>query len=723
MTFPKLLVLLFLLPLSTVFAQQEIGKWRYHAALYNMKYHAVAGDVIYAGNDLGTFYKYTPNDGSIKTLSQIDGFADHRVSYLNYSSNHQILIVGYLSGQIDLVKGNQILNVNDIYRNETITGSKRINHINIEGNIAYLSTDFGVVVLDYLNGLIKETYRYIGPNGSEPEVISSALINNNIYICTSQSVQVGSMNGSNLSDFNNWVVFDASQNTPNDSIVGLATNKDSLFLVSGSKMQTLQAQNWIDYQSYTRPITGLKQGENNFAIAYSDSVSVYDQGHTIYQSSNYTTITDASWQNNELIVSDSTNGLIINEAPLSVNSPLTNNYVSFKHSNGVNYFLPNQSNEAFYAYNNHIWGNYQGITNVIDAAYSSRTNKTYFATMGNGLKSQNGDNFESEDSASFPTAPDGKVYISALQPDYDGYVWGTVYSSTTNAFTNSIFKVTEEEIIFYNISFNQARNVKDFRIDAQGVLWMLSEQGNIIVFNPETSQLKVYYHLTNNIIGRALSIDLSTEGNILIGTQGGLSIAYNTANVFTNPSFTFSRPIIGDQYLLNNQTVSSIQLDGGGNLWAGTTTGIYFFDKSFSEQIFHFTSSNSPLLSNNVTFVGFDETNGEVFIQTAEGLFSYQGFSTDATLENKDQVNIFPNPVHPTYNGVVAIRGLARNVNVKITDLAGNLAYETYAEGGTAAWDMNLLSGERATTGVYLIFATDTDGNETFVGKLAIINQ
>ena len=48
--------------------------------------------------------------------------------------------------ELDVIN-NEIINIDDIFRT-SIIGSKKINHIFFHQNIAYLSTDFGLVQLD-----------------------------------------------------------------------------------------------------------------------------------------------------------------------------------------------------------------------------------------------------------------------------------------------------------------------------------------------------------------------------------------------------------------------------------------------------------------------------------------------------------------------------------------------------------------------------------------------
>jgi hypothetical protein len=62
-----------------------------------------------------------------------------------------------------------------------------------------------------------------------------------------------------------------------------------------------------------------------------------------------------------------------------------------------------------------------------------------------------------------------------------------------------------------------------------------------------------------------------------------------------------------------------------------------------------------------------------------------------------------------------------QNANVKITDIHGNLVYETTALGGQAIWNGKNFNGDRVATGVYLIFSTDETGEHTVTGKIMFI--
>ena len=88
-------------------------------------------------------------------------------------------------------------------------------------------------------------------------------------------------------------------------------------------------------------------------------------------------------------------------------------------------------------------------------------------------------------------------------------------------------------------------------------------------------------------------------------------------------------------------------------------------------------------------------------------------------------VYAWPNPVRPDYTGPIAIRGLARDAVVKITDVRGQILYETRSLGGQAIWNGRDLNGHQASTGVYLVFSSaGSDGfnkPDALVTKILVV--
>ena len=119
--------------------------------------------------------------------------------------------------------------------------------------------------------------------------------------------------------------------------------------------------------------------------------------------------------------------------------------------------------------------------------------------------------------------------------------------------------------------------------------------------------------------------------------------------------------------------------------------------------------------------MAMNNATGELFVATELGVASYRADVSQAA-ENYDNVKVFPNPVRPDFTGWITVQGLMENSLVKITDVAGNLFSQGYANGGTYVWDGRTAGGERVKTGVYLIYASQSGGKSGVVAKVMVVN-
>jgi hypothetical protein len=101
-------------------------------------------------------------------------------------------------------------------------------------------------------------------------------------------------------------------------------------------------------------------------------------------------------------------------------------------------------------------------------------------------------------------------------------------------------------------------------------------------------------------------------------------------------------------------------------------------------------------------------------------MVSFLGTSTQPS-DNLADVYVYPNPVRPGFSGTVKISGLTDKAIVKITDIEGNLVYETTTAGGTIEWDTTAFGKYKVASGVYMIFVSSEDGLQTTVKKVMII--
>jgi len=222
-----------------------------------------------------------------------------------------------------------------------------------------------------------------------------------------------------------------------------------------------------------------------------------------------------------------------------------------------------------------------------------------------------------------------------------------------------------------------------------------------------------------------LSIEEDLDGEIWVGTAQGLVIIYSPESIFSeegyDAEFIYIEQDGNTQKLLETEAINAIEIDGSNRKWIATrNSGAFLFSDDGLRQVYHFTQKNSPLLSNSVYDIAINHSNGEVFFGSEKGIMGF--FSTATNFDNEmKEVKVFPNPVRPEYEGNITIDGLAYDTNVKITDIQGNIMYETTSEGGRAIWNGRRFDGERPATGVYLIYVTTKDGSADDVRKITFI--
>jgi hypothetical protein len=232
---------------------------------------------------------------------------------------------------------------------------------------------------------------------------------------------------------------------------------------------------------------------------------------------------------------------------------------------------------------------------------------------------------------------------------------------------------------------------------------------------------------TNTI--NCITVDL--DGDVWVGTQQGVVSFECGSNIFSSdaPCASGRRRIVNvdgfNGYLLETEDVKTIAVDGANRKWFGTTNGIFVQSPDGLEQVARYTSTNSPLFDNAVTDIAINQISGEVWIGTEKGVLSLRSGAVEGTKINRPTAYAYPNPVQPGYDGPIAVYGLARDANVKITDVAGNLVYEGKALGGQAVWNGRDYLGNRVKSGVYMIFATSEatfEEPDAIMVKIVILN-
>ncbi|HKK41609.1 MAG TPA: two-component regulator propeller domain-containing protein, partial [Bacteroidales bacterium] len=258
-------------------------------------------------------------------------------------------------------------------------------------------------------------------------------------------------------------------------------------------------------------------------------------------------------------------------------------------------------------------------------------------------------------------------------------------------------------------------------------LYVLDDNNTPGNFNDDRTKKMLVEDGEGKIISVVYSIAEDLDGNIWVGTDQGPLVYYNPERIFDGDAKASRIKIPRNDgtgladYLLGTEAVTAIAVDGANRKWLGTSaSGTYLVTADGTKTLENFNEQNSPILSNTVVSLAVDNKTGDVWFGTSKGIQSYRSNAT-AGGDNFSNVYSFPNPVRDDYSGNVTITGLLRNTQIRITDISGNLVYETVSDGGQATWDLQTYNGRRVTTGVYLVFCASEDGSQSCVTKMLVI--
>jgi hypothetical protein len=708
-----------------------IGGWRLHISYDEIIDVDFSGETVYAAAEMGVAI-FDQEDGSFSSLTKLNGLTGSGITAIGADNEREQLIITYEDSNIDLVTPDGVINYSVLRDVTSITGSKKVNDVYVHHSLAYLSTDYGVVVFDLAAKEVKETWRDLGPLGAEAKIFNASIFGDSIAISTDQGVLIGNLND-NLLDYNFWKRFDADEFSNGTSFVQwldgtlyAAITETGVFQRIGNGFDLLASYGTNEFMSF-------ESDANSLIFSISDKVVIYTpgDGFTEITDANITTPRIAKRSGNILWIGDSNNGIVTNItgvfSPLKPNGPSLGNNFRLRYANGKIYALsggfsedglPLDHEPLLNIFENGTWDSetltFNDLTDV-----TTLYNNRYVSSFSGGLIQFKPDGtlvvYDESNSPLLANETTGEISIAALEPTTEG-VWVANYNTSSPLH----FLKYDNTWTSYTPSLNQARYLTDLSVDLFGNVWgavLPSEGGGLIFFNPETGETKRFTETTGAgaLPNRSvLSVATDREGYVWVGTS--LGVGY-----FFSESADAVRPIFESRFLLKDESINKIVVDGGNRKWMATNRGVWLFNPTGEELVYNFNTTNSPLLSDVVKDITIDEQSGEVFFATDKGIAS---FRSDATTggETFATIKIFPNPVTAKFNGRVGITGLATDAVVKITDVSGKLLWQGVANGGTATWNVMDYNGSRAKTGIYLVFAATADGGDSAVGKIVIID-
>ncbi len=755
---------------------QQLGTWRLHLSYYIATTSEAGGSTIYSLMN-GNLLSYDTEDGEVRTYDHMGILSDVGIAYIAYSNEADKLLIVYNNGNIDLLdKDDNVQNLSSL-KDKTML-NKEVANVSIAGSMAYLATGFGFVEVDMKEGVFRNTYRlpytiycitasdeavFIGT----PEGIRYCKKEDNLQLAENWKIRLG------WGGFNSMLFF---QNKL------IAKNQDGIFVLdpyNTSKQYRITQGNFTSLKQIGKQLFWHNKKTYGFTsdVSGTDPTTLGAAVTTISCENNWS---DVSHANGTYWMSEQENGLrgykmsgnefIPTGEVIQPSSPIRDLGYNVSWAGdrllvagGINTVSSFENPATSMYYENGEWTNFTELertgrfakvtpVNTTDLVQDPLDDTHHFASPyrsglceyrnGKFVELYNPDNSPLKSGWPNPLSSNyyKQVFCSALSYDADGNLW------MAQSMLDTTFYVRKPDGKWMNLYYENFRQtslidkilhhssgiklISSRRLERRGI-FCIDMKGTERTTDDKTRLLQDFVNQddTPYLPDQFFCLCEDLDGMVWVGTSAGLFVIEDVTKVF-DKDFHFTQIKINRNdgsgladYLFNDVSISCIAIDAANRKWIGTqSNGAYLISDDGQEMLHHFTTEDSPLLSNNVQSIAVHPGTGEVAFGTDKGICTFISDATTPEEElKKSNVVVFPNPVTPDYNGPIAIRGLVEDSEVKIISTGGQLVWNGTSSGGTCTWNGVANNGKPVASGIYHVVANTPEGGKAIMTRIVIV--
>jgi len=777
--------LLVLLSLSIV-AQVAMGKWRTHFAYNNVSQIAQSDNKIFAVSE-GALFSVDKQDGEsgIEFYSKLNGLNSSDISRIEFDPTSKQLLIVYSNGNIDLMTSGGVINIPDLY-NKIMSTSKDINQIQFYKGKAYLSCNFGILVLNLQKNEVADTY-YIGPNASEVKVLNTTIYNGYIYAATANTLFKASVSEPNLVNYQYWSTVSGLPGS--GDIQAISSFSDQLILQRGGKLYKQGSDDiWIPILT-TVNVTNFNVTGESMNVFDGSAAYLVDKQFVTKTVNNLGILTDAEYDAANKTYWFAANALgVISYKQSGTNDAIVNYFKPAGPAVNIPWNMTFAGKKLFVVqggrwagqyfrdgdvmmYEDGKWSNIYAKTiqdstkskvlDFMNVAVDPTDNKHFFVTSyGTGLyefknnlfsKWWNYSNSTIQTHPAVPNVPNEYSRLDGAIFDKQGnllFCNSAVSASIKFLLANGTWgqltypgagRETMGKMIINNLNPNQKWII--CARAGQGII-VFDDNGTLADQTDDDKSKSTfisaftYPETDSNGQSKAMTVypnglyDITQDKNgvIWVGTDIGPFLFSNLSNA-TKSDYTCSRVKIPRNdstnladYLLVNEKIKAIAIDGANRKWIGTESSGVYLMSENGQQTIQHFTVSNSPLLSN------DILSIAINPSSGEVFFGTgQGivsYQSDASeaAETFNNVHAYPNPVREGFTGVITITGLVVNTQVKITDINGNLVCQTISNGSIATWDGKDVHGRKVNTGIYLALCSNEDGTQSTITKILVVN-
>ncbi len=728
-----------LLLLLTAYTDAQI--WQNYSDMKNIKGIAASDTHIWSATS-GGISSFDTKENLFEIINKTAGLSSQIITSIAVDKTGKIWI-GSFEGFINVYdpKNSSLVKINDIAN--TTKSQKQINDIYVSNDTAFVSTDFGLSLINTTTYTFLDSFLKLGTFASEVKVRNS-IKNNLLYVATESGIAVQKPGAQNLLAPESWNNFNLFSDIKVSNINKIGFFKNKLVVATNTGVYSLGDNNvWNLIALGGMNVKDIFAYQNELLMATSSelyTISEINSVISIY--SNINLIFTSVIKNSLGTFIGTDKGLVKltgNETSILIpEGPTSNNFINISVDNKSNLWVATGRDVygiGVFQFDGSSWKDYNITTNpeLVSNAYhnvfASSEGTIYFANWGRGFSTFkdgifNNYNAKTSDLVGIPADPNF-VVIYDLKTDSRGNIWMTNLQSASR----KPLSVMTPEKKFYHYEFkspliNENELIGNLVIDQNDRKWFAVTVGDRGLYYYDEN--KTFENLTDDKFGyfgrndglisdeiTSLAIDL--RGQLWIGTNQGISLIPDVSKPKITNAIALS---------LRSQSISSILVDPLNNKWIATKNGIYYFSSDGIQLLEHYTIENSPLPTNDIKNLAFDKKKGILYAGSDYGLTSLK---TSALLpqESFSELFVYPNPLYIDGNEVkLTIEGLVQNSKIKIFSVSGQMINEISTPGGSVAfWNGKDLDGKYVASGIYIIVAYDSEGNNSTTSKVAVINK
>jgi len=722
---------------------QNISSWQNHTNMTNIKSIVIDNNNIWAGTNGGVF-RFLETDSSYQKLTKSEGLSGQTITAISIDNNNKIWI-GTIEGYINVYDPslNQIKTILEI--NKTNKNLKSINDITISGDTAFVSTDFGLSLINTNNLSFYDSVLKFGDFVAETPV-QNVYLGSTIYVVTNSGIAIKKGSTQNLSAPESWDNISLTSQIHADTIYTIIEFQNNLFAATNKGLIKQTDNVWQTLLYSGRDVFDLLIKDDHLYSLLERTIYKYNNtSEEVVFVSNVRSIkfNDFEFKNGNFYIG-SNRGLIKSDLQnpqfFFPNGPGTNAIINIDVDSQGNLWSASGKDgkgKGVFKFDGKLWETLSTL-NIPEFKIndfhkvSTSNNSVYFSNWGRGfarLKDDTIEQFDAENTeivgiTDHPTF----IVIDDVVEDSKGDTWILNFWSgnkeplsvlTSDGQWNHYqmsSPLNADIVLAENLVVDQFFT-KWFVVTGLGIegLYYFNENNSL-----ENKSDDIWGRITtsNGLRDKdinALAID--QFGELIIGTSIGVDVIPDPSN----PS-----SIRSDQYFaIRQQTINCIAVDPINQKWFGTTKGVFLMSSDGSRLLANYNSSNSPLPNDDIKSIAVDEGKGIIYVGTDFGLTEIK---TLFVKPNSDfsQLFVYPNPItiDANKNSNLIIDGLVEDSEIKILDISGNLVNEFITIGGrTTFWNLRDLDNNYVASGVYIIVAFDSEANQVSQTKVAVIRK